>query len=121
MGIESVSGARPVLAVAAAGMIVAGCGASGAGSPIRSSPSLRLVAYDDCGQLLGGLRRATAAHVGPYGLGTDPIMRPLPGERVPGDARAPCRPTAPTWTPDRAVRSPVSSSAPRRTSPSPGM
>src|SRR3954468_5285807 len=93
MGIESVSGARPVLAVAAAGMIVAGCGASGAGSPIRSSPSLRLVAYDDCGQLLGGLRKATAAHVGPYGLRTDPIMRPLVGGRVPGDAPA-ARPAA---------------------------
>src|SRR3954468_22800311 len=87
MGIESVSGARPVLAVAAAGMIVAGCGASGAGSPIRSSPSLRLVAYDDCDQLLGGLRKATAAHVGPYGLGGDLIL-PLEGGRVPGEARA---------------------------------
>jgi hypothetical protein len=88
MGSDSHSGARPVLAVAVAGLIIAGCGASGAGSPLPSSPALRLVAYDDCGQLLGGLRKAAAAHVGPYGLAGDPIMRPLAGGRVPGDARA---------------------------------
>ena len=88
MGSDTRAGARPVLAVAAAGLIIAGCGASGAGSPIRSSPSLRLVAYDGCGPLLGGLRKATAANVGPYGLGTDSMVRPLAGGRVPGDARA---------------------------------
>jgi hypothetical protein len=65
MGSASGSGARPVLAVAVAGLIIAGCGASGAGSPIHSSPGMRLVAYDDCGQLLSGLRRAAEAHVGP--------------------------------------------------------
>jgi hypothetical protein len=85
MGSDSASGARPVLTVAAAGLIIAGCGVSGAGSPVRPPPSLRLVAYDDCGQLLGGLRKAVAAHVGPYGLPGDPIMRPLAGGRVPGD------------------------------------
>lgn len=89
MGSDSPSGARPVLAVAAAGLIIAGCGASGAGSPVRPSPSLRLVAYDDCGQLLGGLRKAAAAHAGPYGLSGDPVMRPLATGRVPGDVRAP--------------------------------
>jgi len=88
MGSASGSGARPVLAVAVAGLIIAGCGASGAGSPVHSSPSLRLVAYDGCDELLSGLRKAASAHVGPYGLAGDPILRPLAGGRVPGDARA---------------------------------
>jgi uncharacterized secreted protein with C-terminal beta-propeller domain len=87
MGSDSGSGGvRPVLAVAAAGLIIAGCGASVAHSPVRPSPSLRLVAYDDCGQLLAGLRKAAAERVGPYGLSGDPIMRPLAVGRVPGDA-----------------------------------
>jgi hypothetical protein len=85
MGSGSSSGARPVLAVAVAGLIIAGCGASSLVAPTRPAPSLRLVAYDDCGELLDGLRRATAAHIGPYGLGGDPVMRPLAGGRVPGD------------------------------------
>ncbi len=89
MGSESRTGARPAIAVAAAGLIIAGCAASGAGSSISPSSSLRLVAYDDCGDLLSGLRKATAAHVGPYGLPGDPIMRPLAGDRVPGDAAPP--------------------------------
>lgn len=58
---------------------------------MRSSPSLRLVAYSDCGQLLNGLRKAAAARTGPYGLSGDPIMRPLATGRVPGgpsDAQA---------------------------------
>src|SRR3569833_129550 len=88
MGSASGSGARPVLAGAVAGLIIAGCGASGAGSPVHSSPSLRLVAYDGCDELLSGLRKAASAHVGPYGLAGDPILRPLAGGRVPGDARA---------------------------------
>jgi hypothetical protein len=108
MGSDSRSGARPVLAVAVAGSIIAGCGASGAGSPVHSSPSLRLVAYDGCGPLLGGLRKATAAHVGPYGLGTDPIMRPLAGGRVPGDAEAvqPAQPAQPAPHSDTNVEEP---------------
>jgi hypothetical protein len=105
MGSDSRSGARPVLAVAVAGSIIAGCGASGAGSPVHSSPSLRLVAYDGCGPLLGGLRKATAAHVGPYGLGTDPIMRPLAGGRVPGDAEA-VQPAQPAPHSDTNVEEP---------------
>jgi uncharacterized secreted protein with C-terminal beta-propeller domain len=88
MGSDSGSGARPILAVAAAGLIIAGCGASGATSSPHPAPSLRLVAYDDCGGLLRGLREATAAHVGPYGLPGDPMMRPLTSGRVPGDAKA---------------------------------
>jgi len=92
MGSDFLSGARPVLAVAVAGSIIAGCGANGAGSPVPSSPALRLVAYDDCGRLLDGLREATAAHVGPHGLEGDPIMRPLASGRIP-DARA-ARPEA---------------------------
>lgn len=89
MGSESRTGARPAIAVAAAGLIIAGCAASGAGSPIRSPSSLRLVAYDDCGDLLSGLRKAASAHVGPYGLPGDSMMRPLAGNRVPGDAAPP--------------------------------
>lgn len=86
MGSDSGSGGvRPVLAVVVAGLIIAGCGASVAHSPVRPSPSLRLVAYDGCGQLLAGLRKATAAHVGPYGLAGDPVIRPLAVGRVPGD------------------------------------
>lgn len=81
-------GVRPVLTVAAAGLIIAGCATGVADSPVRPSPSLRLVAYDDCGQLLTGLRRAAAAHAGPYGLSNDPIIRPLVAGRVPGDASA---------------------------------
>ncbi|MFB9833966.1 beta-propeller domain-containing protein [Actinoallomurus acaciae] len=88
MGSDSSSGARPVLAVAVAGVIIAGCGASGAARPVRPGPPLRLVAYDDCGDLLSGLRKATAARVGPYGLAGDPVMRPLAGGRVPGDVTA---------------------------------
>jgi Beta propeller domain len=88
MGSDSRSGARPVLPVAVAGLIIAGCGAGGADAPLHSSPALRLVAYHGCGGLLDGLRSATAAHVGPYGLAGDPIMRPLAGGRVPGDVRA---------------------------------
>jgi Beta propeller domain len=83
MGTDSTSGARPVLAVAVAGLLLAGCGAGGAGSPARSRASL--VAHDDCGRLLAGLRRAVAARTGPYGLAGDPVMRPLPGH-VPDDA-----------------------------------
>ncbi|MGH3374390.1 MAG: beta-propeller domain-containing protein [Actinoallomurus sp.] len=89
MGSDSDSRTRPVLAIAAAGLVIAGCGAGGAGSPVRPSPALRLVAYDDCGQLLNGLRKAAAAHTGPYGLSGDPIMRPLAAGRVPGDVSAP--------------------------------
>ncbi|MGI5226616.1 beta-propeller domain-containing protein [Actinoallomurus sp. CA-142502] len=88
MGSDSRSGARPILAVAVAGLIIAGCGAGGAATHVRPGSSIRLVAYDDCGELLGGLRKATAAHVGPYGLGGDPVMRPLAGGRVPGDMKA---------------------------------
>jgi Beta propeller domain len=85
MGTDPGSGARPLLAVVVAGSIIAGCGASGAGSPARPASSLRLVAYDGCGPLLDGLRRAVAAQVGPYGLPGDPVMRPLAGGRLPGD------------------------------------
>ena len=86
MGSEAkTKGARPAIAVAAAGLIIAGCAAGGAGSPARSSPSLRLVAYDNCSDLLSGLRKATSAHVGPYGLAGGPIMHP--GGRIPGDAK----------------------------------
>ncbi|MDN3356662.1 beta-propeller domain-containing protein [Actinomadura sp. DC4] len=46
------------------------------------------MAYDDCGELLSGLRKATAAQVGPYGLAGGPIMHPLAPGRVPGDAQA---------------------------------
>jgi uncharacterized secreted protein with C-terminal beta-propeller domain len=88
MGSDSGSGARPILAVAAAGLIIAGCGAGGATSSPHPAPSLRLVAYDDCGGLLRGLREATAAHVGPYGLPGDSMMRPLASGRVPGNAKA---------------------------------
>ncbi len=88
MGTEAKAGARPAIAVAAAGLIIAGCVAGGAGTHERSSPSLRLVAYDNCSDLLSGLRKATSAHVGPYGLADGPIMHPLEGGRVPGDVRA---------------------------------
>jgi uncharacterized secreted protein with C-terminal beta-propeller domain len=88
MGSESRSGSRPIIAIAVAGSIITGCAASGAGSSPRPSPSLRLVAYDGCGALLSGVRKATAAHVGPYGLGGGPIVRPLADTRVPGDAMA---------------------------------
>jgi hypothetical protein len=88
MGSDSGSGARPILAVAAAGLIIAGCGAGGAATSVHPAPSLRLVAYDDCGGLLSGLRKATAARVGPYGLSGDPMMRPLTSGRVPENAKA---------------------------------
>ena len=91
MGSDSGSGARPVLAVAVAGSIVAGCGAA---APVRPGPSPRLVAYDDCGELLKGLRAAVAARVGPYGPG-DPAMGPPAAGRVPGDALAREQPAAP--------------------------
>lgn len=70
----------------AAGLMIAGCAAGGAGSPVRPSPALRLVAYDGCADLLSGLRKAAAAHVGPFGLAGDPMMSALPAGRVPGDA-----------------------------------
>ncbi len=85
MGSEAHTGARPAIAVAAAGLIIAGCAASGAGTHERSSPSLRLVAYDNCSDLLSGLRTATSAHVGPYGLSDGQIARPLTGGRLPAD------------------------------------
>lgn len=88
MGSESRSGAWPAVAVAAAGLILTGCTAGGTGPPARQSPSLRLVAYDNCADLLGGLRKATAAQVGPYGLAGDPMMRRLDGGRLPADATA---------------------------------
>jgi uncharacterized secreted protein with C-terminal beta-propeller domain len=91
MGSEARSGARPAIAAAAAGFVIAGCAVGSTGSAVRTSPSLRLVTYDNCADLLGGLRKATAAHVGPYGLPGDPMMRPLTGGRIPGDA-TPARP-----------------------------
>lgn len=39
---------------------------------------MRLVAYDGCGALLDGLRRATAEKVGPYGLDDGPMMPGMP-------------------------------------------
>jgi uncharacterized secreted protein with C-terminal beta-propeller domain len=90
MASESRPRVRPtIVAAVAAGALIAGFGANCATRPPpRASSSLRLVAYDDCGSLLTGLRKATTARVGPYGLGIDPIMRPLADGRVPGDAKA---------------------------------
>jgi uncharacterized secreted protein with C-terminal beta-propeller domain len=65
-------------AVLVTGLLLAGCAVHGAGSPVTPPSGLRLVAYDNCPDLLDGLRKATAAHV--------PMMRPLPGDRVTTDA-----------------------------------
>lgn len=80
------AGRRLVPIVTAIGLVLAGCALHGASSPVTPPSGLRLVAHDGCPDLLDGLRKATAAHVGPYGLATGPIMHPLPRNRVPGDA-----------------------------------
>jgi hypothetical protein len=95
-------GIRPAIALAAAGLVIAGCAASGTGHPPGPSPTLRLAAYDNCADLLTGLRRATAAHVGPYGLAGEPIMRPLRGGRVPGDTGIVPQGDAKAAAPDQA-------------------
>ncbi|WP_433054561.1 beta-propeller domain-containing protein [Dactylosporangium sp. CS-033363] len=41
-------------------------------SSSSAAPSLKLVAYDDCGELLKGLRTAAAEAVGPWGFGNLP-------------------------------------------------
>jgi uncharacterized secreted protein with C-terminal beta-propeller domain len=69
----------------ASGLGVAGCTGSGGANPApgRSAErpaTARLVAYSDCTELLDGLRKATAAQVGQYGLsGGYPIRRPVDG------------------------------------------
>ncbi|RKS75053.1 beta propeller domain-containing protein [Actinomadura pelletieri DSM 43383] len=60
-------------------LLAGGCGGpSGDGDPPRPAPPMRLVAYDGCGALLDGLRRATAEKVGPYGLDDGPMMPGMP-------------------------------------------
>jgi Beta propeller domain len=80
--------ARTIAPVAAAALL-AGCAGS-PGSPAHPPASpVRLVAYDGCGPLLDGLREATAARVGPYGLGDAvPLLRGggLPKSRAEGAA-----------------------------------
>jgi uncharacterized secreted protein with C-terminal beta-propeller domain len=90
MGSHARTGARRRLvpAIAVTGLLLAGCAVHHASSPVTPPSGLRLVAYDGCPELLDGLRNATAAHVGPYGLAGDPIMRPLPRNRLPADAGA---------------------------------
>jgi hypothetical protein len=90
--------ARVVVSVlVAAGLAVAGCsGDKGPASKSTGQPdgqqvpgglaAARLVSSNDCAALLGGLRKATAAQVGPYGLAdSSRALRPLAG--APGDAR----------------------------------
>jgi hypothetical protein len=85
--------ARVVISVLmAAGLAVAGC--SGREAPVpkhtgQPQPgglaAARLVSSSDCAALLTGLRKATAAQVGPYGLAeSSRVARPLAG--APGDA-----------------------------------
>ncbi|HEU5032894.1 MAG TPA: beta-propeller domain-containing protein [Spirillospora sp.] len=80
--------ARTIAPVAAAALL-AGCAGSPGSPAHRNDSPVRLVAYDGCGPLLDGLREATAARVGPYGLGDAvPLMRggALPKSRVEGAA-----------------------------------
>jgi uncharacterized secreted protein with C-terminal beta-propeller domain len=88
MGTHARTGAGRCLVpiIIAIGLFLAGCSVHRASSPVSPPPGLRLVAYDGCPDLLDGLRKATAANVGPYGLSGGPIMHPLPGNRIPGDA-----------------------------------
>src|SRR5690349_21884723 len=50
--------------------------------------SLKLVAFDDCQDLLNGLRGAAKAAVGPYGFGGVYAVDGMPGGAVPGAKRA---------------------------------
>ncbi|WP_030164443.1 beta-propeller domain-containing protein [Spirillospora albida] len=83
----------PTLAVLAAAVTLAAAGCSGApaGAPAPDAPPMRLVAYDGCGPLLDGLRRAALERVGPYGLDGGPAeFRAMPKGAVPeAAARAP--------------------------------
>lgn len=87
--------ARVVLSVlVAAGLAVSGC--SGGAEPAQNRggqpppaggglAAANLVSYRDCATLLNGLRKATAAQVGPFGLSDGSrVARPLAG--APGDA-----------------------------------
>jgi hypothetical protein len=47
-------------------------------------PALRLVAFDDCADLLSGLRAAARESVGPYGLPGDRNFEYAMAEAVPG-------------------------------------
>jgi hypothetical protein len=84
---------RVVMSVlVAAGLAVAGCSGPEASAPKSTGQpqpgglaAARLVSSSDCTALLNGLRKATAAQVGPFGLAEFPgLRRPLPG--APGDA-----------------------------------
>jgi beta propeller domain-containing protein len=76
----------------AAGLAVAGCSGDDAGPTTKRTErplpgqlaAARLVSSSDCADLLSGLRDATAAQVGPYGLGGSVrLAQPLTG--APGD------------------------------------
>ncbi|HEU5158295.1 MAG TPA: beta-propeller domain-containing protein [Streptosporangiaceae bacterium] len=104
--------ARVVMSVlVAAGLAVAGCSGGDGQAPKqteRPQPGglavARLVSSNDCQTLLTGLREATAAQVGPYGLGESMrALRPLAGAdgadgaggEVPAAAAAPGAESAP--------------------------
>ena len=86
--------ARAVISIlVVAGLAVAGCSGDEAApaSPRTGQPQpgglavARLVSSSDCPALLNGLRKATAAQVGPFGLAeSSELRRPLPGSA--GDA-----------------------------------
>ncbi|MEU5878023.1 beta-propeller domain-containing protein [Spirillospora sp. NPDC047279] len=69
-------------------LLVAGC--SGGDDPAGrqggtvDAPPMRLVAYDDCDDLLGGLRDAAAKQVTPYGLDGNRWLMKVPEGAVPG-------------------------------------
>ncbi|MDL4771700.1 beta-propeller domain-containing protein [Actinomadura xylanilytica] len=78
----------------AAVLLLAGCSGSG-GDAETTAPPMRLVAYDDCDSLLGGLRTATSQRVGPYGLdGATPYGATLDGGMARSKAMAPNAPDA---------------------------
>ncbi|MDT5035929.1 MAG: hypothetical protein QOE03_1114 [Micromonosporaceae bacterium] len=97
--------ARPlaISSLAVAATLLAAC-TSSRPAPIHHDPAvpaLRLVAFDDCADLLQGLRAAARESVGPYGLPSDPgIVFPATGgvaEDAAGGSRALSKnsPTAP--------------------------
>ncbi|MBO2463060.1 beta-propeller domain-containing protein [Actinomadura violacea] len=96
--------ARTIAPVAAASLL-AGCAGS-PGSPARPDSPVRLVAYDGCAPLLDGLREATAARVGPYGLGgAVPLLRKgvLPENQAEGAAPNGATPDAQAAAPQHST------------------